>query len=253
RGSPPPWSGPGRPAAPRRSPSRRRWPRWHGPSPRSNGISRCPPPAGSGTPAPRSPAACPLRPHLSSWSSWILQESGGSPSPASHEVHQLERVSRTHLRGIVTSAVQDLAVVLDHDQTGVQPQIGEQPRDGAPGGDLPRLAVECDLDRRLCHIVPSSNTARYRRAASAGSAAFQTPPSTATPYAPASNTAPARSGVIPPIATIGARAPCTVARTRSGPAPGSPGCDVVGKIVPSNTKFAPARSASSTSAAEWAE
>src|SRR5690606_17477089 len=63
-----------------------------------------------------------------------------------YEVDELEHVARSDRRLREARALEDLAIVLDDDQAGMQAQLREQPRDGQAGGHAPRLAVQRDLD-----------------------------------------------------------------------------------------------------------
>src|SRR2546422_7944973 len=113
-------------------------------------------------------------------------------SPASHEVHQLDRVALRHPHVPQRRAAHDAAVVLDHDGARIERERPEQLEQRGVPGHGAAFSVHDDVDR-FRHATRSSI---IRRAVAAGSTASHSARIAATPYAPAAFTSRTRSGVI---------------------------------------------------------
>src|SRR5204863_728926 len=143
---------------------------------------------------------------------------GRHRSPSSHEVHQLDRVPRSHPDVSQRGPADDGAVVFHHDGARVELERREQLEQRHAPGHRAALPVHRDVDR-IVHCVSSCT---MLRAVVRGSAASHSARIAATPYTPAARSSGSRSGVTPPIAITGRPSPTTPA-TDPGPSGARPG------------------------------
>src|SRR6266516_2594643 len=150
-------------------------------------------------------------------------------SPASHEMHQLDRVARGDLHLAERRAAHDRAVVLHHHGARVERQRLQQLEQGGAARHRPLLPVHRDVDglARHCFRNPSS----MLRAAVAGSAASHSALIAAAPYTPAAVSSGIRSAVTPPTAITGSPS-CAISARRSRPSGDAWGCVAVANTGP---------------------